>query len=461
MPSTSGTSTVGSLRLYGWGVSGQVETIGLHAAVDAVLAAAQVGSGRVDGSGCAEVCCEHVLAAACSAGDASVMDVAANRLIVARKRRLIGDSSSALHAGGSLKFTECGIFTVVMKKGEIVNIKGRFEADALRVLREIPGLTVIAEPGEAGRRVDAILRFAGREAPIAVEFKARANAATARQLVHEFATLAATPLLLVADETTVEARAILEEQGIGVIDGLGNAHLTLPGLLFHLEGHRLQRQAAGPVTPIRLRGKAGIAAQALLLHPDLEWKVKDLAHEAGVATGLAHRVLARLEEEGVVVAEGRGPHRVRHVTNRAALLDLWAEEQLERPQRTLGHLLAQTPQNLIRQLASELGRAGIDYALTGAAAANLVAPFVTAVPVVEVWVAETAAPEQLGAAADPVAEGQNVVFLQAKHDTPLAFREHRQGIWLANRFRLYADLRRDPRRGPEQADHLREEVIGF
>jgi len=259
----------------------------------------------------------------------------------------------------------------------------------------------------------------------------------------------------------VEARTILVEHGVGVIDGLGNAHLALPGLLFHLEGRRRQHQAAGPVTPIRLRGKAGIAAQALLLQPDRDWKVQELAHEAGVATGLAHRVLARLEEEGVVVAEASGPQRIRRIVNRTALLDLWAEEQLERPQRTLGHLLAQTPQKLIQQLATELGRVEVDYALTGAAAANLVAPFVTAVPVVEIWVAETAAPAQLAAVADPVAEGQNVVFLQAKDDAPLAFREQRQDLWLANRFRLYADLRRDPRRGREQADHLREQVIGF
>jgi len=241
---------------------------------------------------------------------------------------------------------------------------------------------------------------------------------------------------LIARETTAEARAILAEHGVGIIDGLGNAHLELPGLLFHLEGHRPQRRVAGPVPPARLRGKAGIAVQALLLQPDREWKVQDLAREAGVATGLAHRVLARLEEQGILAAEGKGPQRVRRITNPTALLDLWTEEQVERPRRTLGHLLPQTPQQLIQQLATNLGRVGIDYALTGAAAASLVAPFVTAVPVVEVWVVETAAAEELGAAADPVSEGQNVVFLQGKNDAPLAFREQRR-VWGAQtRFRL-------------------------
>jgi hypothetical protein len=78
-------------------------------------------------------------------------------------------------------------------------------------------------------------------------------------------------------------------------------------------------------------------------------------------------------------------------------------------------------------------------------------------------VAATAAPEELldAAGADPVTDGQNVVFLQGKDDTPLAFREEVDDLWVANRFRLYADLRRDPRRGREQADHLRQEVIGF
>lgn len=340
-----------------------------------------------------------------------------------------------------------------------MKLNGPFEAEALRILREIPGLTVIAEPGGADRGVDAILGFAGGQARVAVEIKNRANAATAWQLVHEANARPDTPLLLIADETTAEARAILEEHGIALVDGLGNAHIELPGLLFHLEGRRRPQHSR----PTRLTGKAGLVAQALLPHPDRAWQVQDLAKEAGLSLGLAHRVLARLEAEGIITAEGKGRNQVRRVTNPTALLDLWAEENVEKPTRTLAHLLAQTPQQLIKKLGTNLGRSGIDYALTGAAAASLVAPFITAVPVVDVWVKATAAPEELfdGAQADPVIDGQNVVFLQGKDDTPLAFREKVKGLWLGNRFRLYADLRRDPRRGREQADNLRREVIGF
>lgn len=325
-------------------------------------------------------------------------------------------------------------------------------------------MTVTArEPRRADRGVDAILRFAGTRARVAIEIKRRANAATASQLAHYAKAHPGTPLLLIARETTAEAREILKRNGVAVIDGVGNAHIELPGLLFHIEGRRRPRHVTADRPPTRLSGKAGVAAQALLLDPKRAWQVHDLAKEAQVSPGLAHRVLARLEREGTLAAEGTGPNRVRRVTNPTALLDLLAEENEEQPTRTLGYLLAQTPQQLIKELGTNLGRSGIEYALTGAAAASLVAPFVTAIPVVDVWVRAKTPPGELhkGAHADPVVDGPNVVFLQAKGDAPLAFRKKAKDLWVANRFRIYTDLRRDPRRGQEQAAHLRREVIGF
>lgn len=349
-----------------------------------------------------------------------------------------------------------------MNKRELVKISGPFEAEALRILRQVPGVTAIArEPRGPDRGIDAVVRFAGNRARVAVETKRRANAANAWQLVQYSEAHPDTPVLLIADETTAEAREILERHGIAVIDGLGNAHIELPGLLLHLEGRKRPKRAES--SPTRLSGKAGAVAQALLLHPERSWHIKDLAEEAQVSPGLAHRVVARLEDDGIIIAEGSGPNRVRQVTNPTALLDLWAEENVDRPTRTLGFLLARTPQRLIARLGKNLENAGISYALTGAAAANLLAPFVTAVPVAEVWVGAKTGPEELhdGAGTERVTDGQNVVFLQARDDTPLAFREKADSVWSANRFRVYADLRRDPRRGREQAEHLRHEVIGF
>ncbi len=342
-------------------------------------------------------------------------------------------------------------------------MEGRLEGEALRILRQVPGLEVVAEPRRKGHEIDAIARFAGTQVKMAVEFKTHVNPATAWHLVNRAKGHPNTPLLVIAGDTTKEARAILSEHGVALIDGVGNARVELPGLLIHRDTPDREGRRAQTRYRTRLHGKAGVAVQALLIDPRRPWRVKDLAKTATVSPAFAHRLLVRLENEKVVVARGRGPNRVRHVANPTALLDLWAEESIEKPRRLNAYMLAQTPRKLVEALATRLEEAGIDYAITGAAAANLLAPFVTAIPVVDVWVTDVAAPADLLTAtgADDVPSGHNVAFLQVRADTALAFRERTEGVWLANRFRLYADLRRDPRRGRDQADHFRREVIGL
>jgi hypothetical protein len=353
-----------------------------------------------------------------------------------------------------------------VKNRGFVKIQGHFGAEDLRILREVPGVTVEAGGAARGRgRGDAVLRFGHASEAVAVEVKRRANAATAWQIVQQSRAAPDGNLLLVAGATTAEAREILERHGVAVVDGLGNAHVELPGLLLHTEGQRGRRSdAPRPQTHARLAGKGGVAAQALLLQPERDWKVQDLAGEAGVSVGLAHRILARLETEGLVAAEGAGPRRVRRVANPTALLDLWAEENTDRSvQRMRAYRLAREPRALAKAVSVGLDAAGIDHAVTGAAAAARIAPFVTAVPVAEVWIDSVASLEDAAAATGTeVAEtGHNLAFVQANGDEPLAFRRKVDGLWTVNPFRLFYDLRNDPRRGHEQAETLRREVIGF
>ena len=310
-----------------------------------------------------------------------------------------------------------------------------------------------------------MVRFAGSKTPVVIEAKKRLNAAAARQIT-ALAEERDRQTIAIAEETTADARRILASQGIGVVDGLGNADLRLPGLWMRIEGRPERDHLEAPVNAApktRLSGKTSVAAQALLLDPEHGWKVRELATRAGVSAGLAHRMLVRLEDEGLVKAEGSGPGKVRAVTDPGALLDLLAEETAVRPVRTPAFRLAQSPKALIQGVARALDDKKVDYALTGAGAASLVAPFVSAVPIVEVWVsAYLMADRVLDEFGMEKAEtGQNVELLQANDDGPLMFRQRTKWAWVANPFRLYIDLLHDPRRGREQADVLRKEVIGF
>ena len=66
----------------------------------------------------------------------------------------------------------------------------------------------------------------------------------------------------------------------------------------------------------------------------------------------------------------------------------------------------------------------------------------TTITVTEVWVAAATDPREFfeRTPVTPVTEGHNVTFLQAGTDAPLAFRQRSGGLWIVNRFRLYADL---------------------
>lgn len=269
---------------------------------------------------------------------------------------------------------------------------------------------------------------------------------------------------MVAQSITAEAREQLTQAGVGFIDATGAIRLNLPGLFVWRDGQRPDGPARTSTQAITLSGKAGAAAQALLREPARLWNVHDLADRANVSVGLVHRLFIRLETEGLLQAEGSGPRKTRRAANPSALLDLWAEEMRDRDVRQLrAYRLARDARALAAMVSKALTDASIEHAVTGAAAAARLAPFVTAVPITEVWVPELSDLQRVATAAraPEVAEGHNLIFRSARDDIPLTFRKRDKNVWIADALRVYLDLRADPRRGREQAARLREEVIGL
>ena len=190
-----------------------------------------------------------------------------------------------------------------------------------------------------------------------------------------------------------------------------------------------------------------------------------LAQTAQVSPGLAHRVLQRLESDGIVASSGAGPGKVRRVADPTALLDVWAEETRDLDVvRTAAFRFARTPRELVWQVASSLDTQGIVHAVTGDAAAALLAPPAVPSPVVQLWLAASVpiADALRTTGADPTDREHNVVLRQVRDDLPLAFRTKTpEGIWTVNPARLYFDLRSDDAAGREQADQIRREVLRF
>lgn len=193
---------------------------------------------------------------------------------------------------------------------------GAFEAETLRILRALPGVRVVEATGLRGELVDAIVTVADRQVPIAVEAKSRVDAGAARLLIDRAAKPGGLPLLVVAGQSTHDARELLREHGIGIVDGNGNAHVELPGVVIHIHGAAQRNRKI--TTPTRLSGKAGIVAQALLLEPERAWNiaaVDDLAEATGaepVTTGHNVVFLQVRDDSPPVLAQRVDNRRVVH-----------------------------------------------------------------------------------------------------------------------------------------------------
>ncbi len=307
------------------------------------------------------------------------------------------------------------------------------------------------------------LEVAGRKRTVNLVINRTIDAATARFLVDRPKRRLGNPSIVVAETVTESARRTLEAGGLGYVDGHGNAHIRLPGVFVHTVGGPEVR-AQAKRSPMRLSGKAGLVAQALLLEPDREWQITELVARCQVSAGLVHRVLARLEAAEVVTVRGTGPTKRRRLGQPTALLDLWAEEDEEpRTRSTPLFVLPSGGRTLGSQCSEHLGSRSILHAVTGAAAAAVLAPGLTSVPVSQIRLGAHADIDDVlvALAARRVSEGANVVLLQPPTDVELHFRQCPHDTWLAANTRIYLDALRDPRRGAEQAATFREAVLRF
>ena len=55
----------------------------------------------------------------------------------------------------------------------------------------------------------------------------------------------------------------------------------------------------------------------------------------------------------------------------------------------------------------------------------------------------------------PVDDGENVVLMATRDRCPLMYRQQVENLWVVSNVQLYLDLLASPRRGKEQARHLR------
>lgn len=269
------------------------------------------------------------------------------------------------------------------------------------------------------------------------------------------------------------AREILDSQHLSWADASGRAEIVIPG---HVYIARLEPIRADAGRSFRWSAAADAIAETLLAwrtkhdggEAMLVDKVALVAEAADVSVAHAARILRHFDEQGYTTKVGaeRGSSATREFRDPGRMLSDWAGHYAasgEPGRVTEFHVPWRDPGESISVLLDALD--GQEWALTGEAAADRIAPHLTSISTVDVYVPE----RQLAAARSRLSQHPDVTEVESGGRIrmhladPYVFTlaQEVRGVRTVAPVRLYADLLRARGRSAEAGEYLRELTIGF
>lgn len=352
---------------------------------------------------------------------------------------------------------------------------GDLEHIITQMVAELPGVVVQSvhlEQSINDFRWDAVILATVKDHPVRFLVQMKSSGYP-RDMQHAISQIAHssrfdTPVvdvpLVIAQSISEASRDLLRRHQVAYADAGGSVYIELPWALYLVD----RPAPSGKPRVLRniYRGSSAQILHALLLDADRHWHIGELAERAGVAASTAHQVCLFLEEQLWMDKAGKGPNTVRVLHEPGKLLDAWADaHSLSEYDMQRFYRWASDPDELMHAMSRALDRGGIDYALTLSSGARFVAPYVSDADRVWALVSSRAAAhlEETARAASlqSVSDGESVVLLITNERSPLLFRRQIHDLWVASDVQLYLDLWSWPRRGKEQARHLRTERIGY
>lgn len=255
-----------------------------------------------------------------------------------------------------------------------------------------------------------------------------------------------------------QSARILKNNGLGYVDLSGNCYLSFGNVLIEKEGKRNVRPSTRPLRAL-FAPRATRVVRVLLIEPARAWRLEELGKAAGVSLGHSYNVVKRLEE--LAWAERDAGQRIR-LSKPADLLEAWCESYTYRANEITSYL---APERVTRKFMGEMARAAVGagrpYAFTLNAGAALLVPSLR-LPTVHCYLEGDPAPIAEALGLRPATEADGLLHLLAPYDPGVLHGAYEKGgLKVVCLPQLYADLIHYERRGPEQAEHVRREAMGY
>lgn len=251
-------------------------------------------------------------------------------------------------------------------------------------------------------------------------------------------------------------RQLCEEASVSWLDLSGNARIFAPGLRILVEGQPNRFKGRGRPSSA-FAPKSARIARWLLMHPDRPMTQREIARATEMDEGFTSRIVAKLEEDELVVRDPDGAIRPRDPD---LLLDAWGEDyEFFKHRLRRGHVAARSGAILLERVAAELDASGAQGAFTGLAAAWQMTKFAT-FRIVTVYLPEFPDPtllDRLGFREE--SSGANLWLVTPNDEGVFQGAAPRDGIPCVHPVQAYLDTRAHPERGQEAAERLRDERL--
>ena len=229
-------------------------------------------------------------------------------------------------------------------------------------------------------------------------------------------------------------------------------------MLIEKEGKRNVRPSTRPLRSL-FAPRATRVVRVLLVEPGRAWRLEELGKAAAVSLGHSHNVVKRLEE--LAWAERDADQRIR-LSKPADLLEAWCESYTYRANEITSYL---APERVTRKFMGEVARIaageGRRYAFTLNAGAALLVPSLR-LPTMHCYLEGDPGPVARTLGLRPAAEADATLHFLGPYDPGVLHAAFEKGgLKVVCLPQLYVDLMHYERRGPEQAEHLRREAMGY
>lgn len=271
------------------------------------------------------------------------------------------------------------------------------------------------------------------------------------------------PDVFVCRHISPGAKELAEHAGVGWVDETGAAQFVVNDLVVKTSGIDSPPSSKSPRWT-----KATLAIAEALLTGTVA-TVEATQSTTGLSIGTCVRGLKTLTELGLLTSTAtRGRNSNRNIRDLNEFLTAYREaayaHRLQLP-AAYAHVLWRDPVEYIIENASAWDKRGIAWAATGVLAAQVIAPYLTGINTVEIYV-ERQTLNELNIAAQLINgtpstdRGARLILRPFPTVTSQKLIEQRDGLSVVPLPRLYADLFHVGVRGGEAAEHLRE-VTGF